>query len=270
MPLFAHAQTSRLATIEAVAVKSCMFCDGELMSIALDSGSRRWESSGRRGEALTNWLHDIRRCARCGWWVSRREQHSLQDRHGNTHSDRHVLGSAGCLKQLDITAPDAAIDEIRAYLMGRYESRLSVDFYRFEEVVASVYEDLGYQGVVTNHSGDDGIDVFLRKGSDTIGVQVKRFADAIDVAYLRDLSGSLTFHGITKGIFVTTSRFTSGAPRYLSTYQMRGQEIELVDADAFYSALEIAQVTHLERYDEEIRALADKSSQVLENESRKL
>jgi restriction system protein len=268
MPLFEHAHASKLATIEAVYVKSCMFCDGELISLASDQGSQHWERSGLHGESSTTWSSQIRRCKRCGWWLSRSQWTGISDRHGGDHFQNQVQGAAGCLKQLDVANPDVALDEIRAYLAGRYEARHQIDNFRFEEVVGSVYADLGYQAVVTNRRGDDGIDVFLRKGDETVGVQVKNYAGAIDVALIRELSGALVFNDLAKGIFVTTSRFTSGAPRYVSTYKMRGQEIELVDADAFYGALEIAQARHLEKYDDEIRALASRSHQTLVNEDR--
>jgi hypothetical protein len=256
--LFEHAYASKLVTKEAVSADSCIFCAGELLSLKSDEIGKPWPPDPNTG--ITR--HWIRQTSRCGWWLTRRAWNSSSDWHGYYHQSA-LYGAAGCLKELDISSPDTATDEIRAYLMGRYESRRHIDAFRFEDVVASVYADLGYQAVVTNQRGDDGIDVFLRRGDETIGVQVKRCANVIDVDLIRELSGALVFHGITTGIFVTTSRFTSGGSRHVDRFKMRGQHIELVDADAFFGALEIAQAHHLERYNEMIIALAEKSTIVL-------
>lgn len=243
-----------------------MFCEGELISLISEEGNRYWERDGRKGEATAHWSRQTSRCKRCGWWLSRNQTTGTYERHVRSHYTNYIRGAAGCLKRLDITSSDAAIDEIRAYLVGRYEARHHVNEFRFEDVVGSVYADLGYTTVVTNRRGDDGIDVFLRKGDETIGVQVKRYTGTIGVALIRELAGALLFHGIAKGVFVTTSKFTAGAPRQVDRFKMRGQQIELVDADAFYGALEIAQARHLEQYDDEIRALAERSIQTLVHE----
>ncbi|HEY0349554.1 MAG TPA: restriction endonuclease, partial [Pyrinomonadaceae bacterium] len=120
-------------------------------------------------------------------------------------------GSAGVLCVLNHNADSVSVDEIRAYLSARFGERFGVNPRRFEEVVASVYKDLGYQTLLTSYRGDNGIDVFLEKDGDIIGVQVKRTALAIEAEQIRALTGSLVLRGITRGCFVTTSRFRSGA-----------------------------------------------------------
>jgi restriction system protein len=185
-------------------------------------------------------------------------------RHGST-----TFGAAGCLKALDVSCGEAPIQTIRDFLMGRYESRFEVHPRVLEEVVASVYKDLGYQAVVTNYSGDGGIDVFLRQGDETVGVQVKRYKHAIGVSQIRELAGAMLYHDVAKGIFVTTSRFERGAAPTATVFAMRGMPIELVDADRFYAALEIAQAEH---YAEDAAALIARSrehSMVLHNESNR-
>ena len=133
------------------------------------------------------------------------------------------------------------ISEIRSYLAARYESRFTLHPRLLEETVASVFGNLGYISVATAYSGDDGIDVILRKADETIGVQVKRYKDNIEVEQIRSLAGALVLNGFTLGMFVTTSAFQRGAPATAAKLETRGYRIELFDAQRFYDALQIAQ-----------------------------
>jgi restriction system protein len=112
----------------------------------------------------------------------------------------------------------------------------------FEEIVASVFRDLGYDARVTAYSGDDGVDVVLDGPSGVlIGVQVKRYRDSIKVEQIRALTGALVLGGLTRGVFVTTSTFQKGAADTAERMATRGYQIELMNADRFYDALKIAQ-----------------------------
>jgi restriction system protein len=129
-------------------------------------------------------------------------------------------------------------------LAARYDARFSIDPWKFEEVVASVYRDQGYRTRVTARSGDGGVDIML-DGPDnsTIGVQVKRYRGKVKVDHIRALVGALVDADpeLTRGIFVATSEFQPGAQKYVTRQRLRGRRIELVDAAAFYDALGIAQ-----------------------------
>jgi restriction system protein len=109
-----------------------------------------------------------------------------------------VSGAAGCLRQLDVSYGEAPIQEVRDFLIGRYNERFKVHPRTFEEVVASVFKDLGYDTMATNYSGDDGIDVFMTKGTEIVGVQVKRYKGAIGVEQIRELAGALLLNDLTK------------------------------------------------------------------------
>lgn len=149
----------------------------------------------------------------------------------------------GCLKNFDEFKDAGPIEDIRCYLAARYESRFSVSPRLFESTVASVFRDQGYLPVVTGYSNDGGIDIILHRCSHTIGVQVKRHRQRIQVEMIRSLAGALVLHDMTTGIFVTTSDFTMGATRVTSAYSARGIAIELLDAPRFYSALSLVQVS---------------------------
>jgi restriction system protein len=141
---------------------------------------------------------------------------------------------AGTIKNLDLRSLDTPIEEVRAYLAGRYEERHEMNPTLFERTVASVFRDLGFHTRATGCSGDGGIDVILQdSGGSRIGVQVKRYRHTIQVNQIRELTGALVLKGLTKGIFVTASAFTTGAPAVADLSALRGHPIELIDAEKF-------------------------------------
>lgn len=177
-------------------------------------------------------------CPICGWWIAFRETLTLADE----QSEVKTYGGMGALRVLDLADVSTPVEEVRAYLTGRYEKRFELHPRLFEETVASVFRDLGYHARVTAYSGDDGIDVILdgRDGT-TVGIQVRRYRGSINVAQIRELTGALVISGLTKGVFVTTSTFQSGAKRTAMLSADHGWPIELYDATRFYEALQLAQ-----------------------------
>jgi restriction system protein len=178
-------------------------------------------------------------CAACGWWKADGRQdvddfvHRLQF--------QSIYGAAASLGELDLSDIAAPIAEVRSYLAARYEERFTMHPRLFEETVASVFGDLGYDAEATAYSGDGGIDVILRRGKERIGVQVKRYRQRIEAEQIRSLAGALLLDGVTRGIFVTTSTFRRGAEGATAKLATRGYQIELMDAERFFDALKIAQ-----------------------------
>lgn len=152
-----------------------------------------------------------------------------------------TYGAAASLKELDLTDISTPIDEVRDYLTARFESRKTMSPRLFEETVGSVFRDLGWEAQVTAYSGDGGIDVFLEKDEETVGVQVKRVRRGIEVGQIISLAGALLLKGLTKGIFVTTSSFQRGVPETVRILERKGYKIELVDAQKLFDALSLAQ-----------------------------
>jgi restriction system protein len=180
-------------------------------------------------------------CPACGWWKVE-GQRALED---VVHSMQSfsTLGAAASLRELDLTDLSTPIEEVRSYLVAKYDKRFDINPRAFEETVASVFRDLGYSAETTAYSNDDGIDAILTRGRETIGVQVKRYKNAIKVEQIRSLAGALLLGGITRGIFVTTSTFQRGAAPTTQQFRCRGYKIELMDATRFYDTLKLAQRT---------------------------
>lgn len=178
-------------------------------------------------------------CPACGWW-SVGQQVAFYSR---TQIWDLYFGCEGVLCSLDLTDINVQIKDIRQFMMANYGSRFSIHPRKLEEVVGSVLGDLGYETVVTAYSGDGGIDVVLRNRiGERIGVQVKRYKDSIRVEQIRSFAGALMLGGFTRGIFVTTSRYQSGAYATAQCAATSCVPIELLDADGFREALDIAQL----------------------------
>lgn len=104
----------------------------------------------------------------------------------------------------------------------------------FEELVLRLLDKMGYgkAGSVnrTAASGDAGIDGIISQdplGLDRIYVQAKRFTDtAVDRPKIHEFAGALQGKQGDRGVFITTSRFTSGARTEADRIPAR---IELID-----------------------------------------
>ncbi len=106
-----------------------------------------------------------------------------------------------------------------------------------ERAVVDLLIAMGYgggdakMGDVTGRSGDGGIDGTIREdalGLDEIYVQAKRYAEgnAVGEGDLRNFAGAIDAAGTTKGVFVTTGRFTPAAKDYVARSPKR---IVLID-----------------------------------------
>lgn len=215
----------------------CQFCKTDLAGLEFHPE--------HRGEGYVNTHLEV--CRACGWWV-------LTHDFGFNHSYEGYKGvrrAAGTLRNLDLADIRLPIDELSRYLLVHYEDRLQCHPRMYEDVVAGVFADLGYRTRVTSYSNDDGIDVFVFDGSDaTVGVQVKRYRGKITVEQIRAFAGALFLNGLTTGIFVTTSEFTSGAKSAADRYGELGTRVHLWDAARFYDRLRIAKSSRFRSADD--------------------
>ena len=126
-------------------------------------------------------------------------------------------------------------DEVAATLRTRLQGLSSV---AFEQLIIDVLVKIGYGGSRRDaaqrlgRSGDGGIDGVIHEdvlGLDTIYVQAKRYSDdnTVGPSAIQGFAGALLEHGATKGVFVTTSRFTQAALRAGAAY--KAHRIVLID-----------------------------------------
>ena len=102
---------------------------------------------------------------------------------------------------------------------------LKMNPYQFEKFIGDYFRDCGYTVHQTKRSNDGGKDLVMYKGGQTYYVEVKRYAknNSIQRPLIQKLVGACHPAG-ARGIFVTTSYFSSGA-----ISEARRSNIELID-----------------------------------------
>lgn len=177
-------------------------------------------------------------CPDCGWWaaIDRAVLPAVRFQFWQIN-----LVSTASLIDFDMSDIHVPVEEARNYLCQRYQARHSLHPRLYEQTVASVFRDLGFDAEATAYSNDGGIDIVLRRGGERIGVQVKRRQRSIEVEQIRSFFGALMLGGFTRGIFVSTSKFQPGAIRAAGSAGQMLMPIELIDPDRFLDILGIAQ-----------------------------
>jgi restriction system protein len=145
---------------------------------------------------------------------------------GNTETERNDTPTFTNITEKDTPEEriDAAFVELNNALQSDlYERVLTMDDSDFERLIVALMLGLGYGagglGKRTGGSGDGAIDGIITEdvlGLDVIYLQAKRYAQdsAIGPDKIREFAGAMDAHGITKGVFVTTSRYTKSALEY--------------------------------------------------------
>jgi restriction system protein len=137
----------------------------------------------------------------------------------------------------------------------------------FERLIVNLLLSMGYGGSradkagrTLGRSGDDGVDGVIDQdalGLDRVHIQAKRYAagNSIGSAAIRDFFGSLDRHKATKGLFVTTSTFSSSARE---TAEFLSKRIVLIDGDQLAALMvqqnvgcRVEDTLHIKRIDEE-------------------
>ena len=100
----------------------------------------------------------------------------------------------------------------------------------FERIMVQLMIRMGYGGSreeagrAVGRSGDGGIDGIInedRLGLDAIYLQAKRWEGLVGRPEIMRFVGALAGQRATKGVFITTSRFTQDAKEYANTSQYK-------------------------------------------------
>jgi len=107
----------------------------------------------------------------------------------------------------------------------------------FEGLVVDLLLKLGYggsrydAGQAIGRSGDDGIDGVIKEdklGLDLVHIQAKRWQNPVGRQEIQAFVGSLEGQKSRKGVFITTSKFTSDAQEYVKRIE---KKVVLIDGD---------------------------------------
>jgi restriction system protein len=135
---------------------------------------------------------------------------------------------------------DSAANLISAAVEADMLSRVrSVTSARFEQIVVDLLIAMGYgggdpeMGKRLGRTGDGGIDGVIQQdalGLDAIYIQAKRYKDGSNIGpeTIRGFIGSLAIARASKGVFVTSSKFTADAKKGAASTQHR---IILIDGE---------------------------------------
>jgi len=170
---------------------------------------------------------------------------------------------------------DLTPDEVIRSAAGQLEQELGAELLAriceappdfFERIIVQLLLAMGYGGSVAEagkalgRSGDGGVDGVIDQdtlGLDRIYVQAKRYSDGNNVgpAAVRDFFGSLDRFKAAKGLFVTTSSFSSAAKE---TAEFLSKRIVLIDGRQFARLMvrynvgcRIEEVVQLKKIDED-------------------
>jgi restriction system protein len=111
----------------------------------------------------------------------------------------------------------------------------SPDF--FEKLVVDLLLNMGYggsrkdAGEAIGRSGDEGIDGIIKEdklGLDAIYIQAKRWENTVSRPEIQKFAGALQGQKAKKGVFITTSNFSTGAIEYASIIDSK---VVLIDGD---------------------------------------
>ena len=102
---------------------------------------------------------------------------------------------------------------------------MSLSGIEFERELGILYKNLGYRVESTPRSGDQGIDLILRKDGKTTVVQCKSHQSPVGPAVARELLGSLVASHADNAILACTGGFTQGVEEFV-----RDKPITLISA----------------------------------------
>ncbi len=129
---------------------------------------------------------------------------------------------------------ETAHERLRTQLAEDLKANVSlVPPTQFEGLVLDLLHKMGYgEPEHTGHSGDGGIISQDALGLEKVYVQAKRYTTgAVGEPEIRNFSGSLDARGATKGVFITTSTFSSTARQTARTISAGNKFIRLVDGN---------------------------------------
>ncbi|MBE5926692.1 MAG: restriction endonuclease [Lachnospiraceae bacterium] len=140
----------------------------------------------------------------------------------NNENERNVLS-------VDSETPDTQIEKAIELNDARVKSEILENIFLksplfFERLILDLLEKMGYaynkESIIrTSYVGDEGIDGVIKEdklGFSSIYVQAKRWKNPVGRPEIQKFLGAVAGQGGQKGLFITTSRFSSEAIDYAS------------------------------------------------------
>lgn len=119
----------------------------------------------------------------------------------------------------------------------RLEQIQQLDPIEFEHFVGYIYQQLGHTVWLTVSSGDEGVDLVLRKGRQMTVVQCKRYSATVGQPVVRDLYGAMMHTRANRGVLATSGAISRPAEDWA-----RGKPLELLDGPELLTMARRAQL----------------------------
>lgn len=134
---------------------------------------------------------------------------------------------------VDVTA-DVKVAEARYFQrIEQLDQIKALDPIAFERFVGSLFERMGYIVQTTAVSGDEGVDLSLRRENKTAIVQCKCYEGAVGQPIVRDLYGAMVHNRADEAYLVTTGAISLPAQQWAA-----GKPIHLVDGNTLVEWVE--------------------------------
>lgn len=159
---------------------------------------------------------------------------------------RETFGDSSSREKTTIRNEEQTPEEVLASSVLELNNELATElldklkensFGYFERFVIQLLQKMGYgefredSSQHTGQSGDQGIDGVIsqdRLGLENVYIQAKRFTNnSVGSPDIRNFIGSLALQGVNKGVFLTTSKFSSSAIQ--TAMDSKQQKIVLID-----------------------------------------
>lgn len=109
-----------------------------------------------------------------------------------------------------------------------HEVFAAIEWRRFESVVETLFAQAGFETKAKSHGADGGVDIWLhsRHASGPVGVvQCKHWqGKPVPVSAIREFFGVMASHGLQRGTYATTSRFTTDALAFARANGINAQD----------------------------------------------
>jgi len=161
--------------------------------------------------------------------ISRIEDLKKESTKTTTEADRRTARSES-VGSTDSTAEESSLDQYTNEQM--IDALQTVDAYSFEELVADLWDAMGWETTVTTESKDRGVDVIAERGSpfhEKQIIQAKRYSDdnPVSSSEIQQYAGLYRQEeNVDAVVVVTTGRFTSDAQEVATE-----TNVKLVDGD---------------------------------------
>lgn len=185
----------------------CLVCSGALENTVF-WGEVGYRDEGRfcDGRSFTSHVVHTSHCGKCGWWTCKEE---LEESAFNEQCEMTRLYE-GIIYRFETDLIDVPVSFLRSEIKSGTLNLSALSIADCERVVGSIFQDyFQCEAYHVGGPGDEGIDYILLAGDRNILLQIKRRSDPSETELprvVRELIGTLVFHGENHGILATTGK----------------------------------------------------------------